>query len=107
MLRAAAAQQPNGKGPAAAKAKAMSMLDARTVSAIVAAVGGLADETGWVQLSRVGDGILKKLSDFDPRNFGYKRLTDLLSDMAELKVESRKNERGINNLCVKVREKLR
>jgi hypothetical protein len=97
----------SGKSSVASPAKPISKLDARTIKAIVAAVEGLGDESGWVHMGRVGDGILKQRSDFDVRNFGYKRLTDLLSDIPELKVESRENDKGIKNLWVKVREKLR
>ncbi len=97
----------SGKAAASTAAKPISRLDARITKAIISAVEGLGDETGWVQMGRMGDAILKQRSDFDVRNFGYKKLSDLLSAIPELRVEARENDKGVKNLYVKVREKLR
>jgi hypothetical protein len=36
------------------------------------------DEAGWAFLGLVGQNIQKKSPDFDPRNFGYKKLVDVM-----------------------------
>jgi uncharacterized LabA/DUF88 family protein len=41
----------------------------------------LADENGWAYLGDVGNLILKKQPDFDPRNFGFAKLTPLIKSL--------------------------
>jgi hypothetical protein len=36
------------------------------------------DEQGWVNLGLLGNHLLKLRSDFDARNFGYRKLSDLV-----------------------------
>jgi len=38
----------------------------------------LADDSGWAFLAEVGNLILKKKPDFDPRNYGFPKLTPLI-----------------------------
>ena len=45
---------------------------------IAASISDLADDNGWAYLGDVGNLILKKQPDFDPRNFGYAKLTPLI-----------------------------
>ncbi len=94
-----------GKAPAAGKAKPISALDDEIKKTIVETVEDLGDDAGWVQMGPLGGGILKKRSDFDPRNYGYKKLTDLIAKMTELRLESRESPPGYRNFYVRVREK--
>jgi uncharacterized LabA/DUF88 family protein len=48
---------------------------------ISASITDLADENGWAYLGDVGNLILKKQPDFDPRNFGYAKLTPLIKSL--------------------------
>lgn len=45
---------------------------------IASSISDLADENGWAYLGDVGNLILKKQPDFDPRNFGFAKLTPLI-----------------------------
>jgi len=47
-------------------------------SLIASSINDLADENGWAYLGDVGNLILKKQPDFDPRNFGFAKLTPLI-----------------------------
>jgi uncharacterized LabA/DUF88 family protein len=51
------------------------------------AVEDTADDSGWSNLGAVGQKIANKMSDFDPRNYGYKKLVDLLesTELFEIK----------------------
>lgn len=60
------------------------------------AILSTADEEGWAKLSRIGTHISNHAS-FDPRNYGYSRLTDLIEAMGLF--ELRRD--GTNNLEVK------
>jgi hypothetical protein len=45
---------------------------------IATSITDLADENGWAFLGEVGNLILKKQPDFDPRNYGFTKLTPLI-----------------------------
>jgi uncharacterized LabA/DUF88 family protein len=55
----------------------------------------LADENGWAYLGDVGNLILKKQPDFDPRNFGFPKLTPLIRSL-DFEIDER--ESGQNNI---------
>ena len=42
------------------------------------AIDDISDETGWASLGAVGSILTKKEPDFDSRNYGYSKLSDLL-----------------------------
>jgi uncharacterized LabA/DUF88 family protein len=48
---------------------------------IASSINDLADENGWAYLGDVGNLILKKQPDFDPRNFGFPKLTPLIKSL--------------------------
>jgi hypothetical protein len=48
---------------------------------IASSITDLADENGWAYLGDVGNLILKKQPDFDPRNFGFPKLTPLIRSL--------------------------
>ena len=54
------------------------------------AIDANSDDDGWAQLGPVGSNIAKQAPEFDPRNYGYRKLTDLVKAMRlyELRVES-------------------
>lgn len=76
-----------------------------TVEGILSTIHDLGDENGWVFLGELGNLLLKKQPDFDPRNFGFRTLTPLVKSIAALEVD----ERDTNNPSIKhiyVRERL-
>ena len=44
-------------------------------------IDDLADDTGWAFLEEVGGLIMKKKPDFDPRNYGFLKLTPLMKSL--------------------------
>jgi hypothetical protein len=48
---------------------------------IATSITDLADENGWAFLGDVGNLILKKQPDFDPRNYGFTKLTPLIKSL--------------------------
>ncbi len=76
-----------------------------TVEAILSSIHDIGDENGWVFLGELGNLLLKKQPDFDPRNFGFRTLTPLVKSIAKLEVD----ERDTNNPNIKhiyVRERM-
>jgi uncharacterized LabA/DUF88 family protein len=72
------------------------MAAARAVKRIISAsISDLADENGWAFLGDVGNLILKKQPDFDPRNFGFPKLTPLIKSL-DFEIDER--ESGQNHI---------
>ncbi|RUW58037.1 NYN domain-containing protein [Mesorhizobium sp. M7A.F.Ca.US.008.03.1.1] len=62
-------------------------LDEGALSMLQKAVEASADEDGRANLARVGDHLAKQSPDFDARNYGYARLSDLAGASGILEVE--------------------
>lgn len=58
---------------------------------IATSITDLADENGWAFLGEVGSLILKKQPDFDPRNYGYQKLTPLIKAMGMFEIDIRES----------------
>ncbi len=54
-----------------------------------AAVADAADEDGWVGLGAVGSLLGKRMPEFDPRNYGRRKLSDLIAAIPLFEVEER------------------
>ena len=53
-----------------------------------------ADESGWAYLGAVGTKINYRLSEFDPRNYGFRKLGDLFRALVQFETEERRQEGG-------------
>ena len=52
-----------------------------------------ADDSGWAFLGIVGGVLTKKMPDFDPRNYGYKKLSLLVKSLSKIvEIEERPSE---------------
>jgi len=63
--------------------------DTRLLNLFRSAIDSASDENGWANLGPVGNNINKQAPDFDPRNYGYKKLSDLLTAIDLFKTERR------------------
>ena len=102
-------EKPNGK--AAVKPtektppKAYDKVDDATIELIESTIDDIGDEDGWAFLGDVGNLIVRKRPEFDPRNFGYQKLTPLiksLSDIVEID-ERESDKKGIKHVFVRLR----
>lgn len=57
-------------------------------------VDSKADDDGWVFLGELGNYLLKEYPDFDCRNYGYKKLVELIKDCNQLEIKSQKAKNG-------------
>ncbi|NQU79905.1 MAG: NYN domain-containing protein [Bacteroidetes bacterium] len=86
--------------PTISKAKvvkqvAITKVDLGTISLISSTVNDIADEDGWAFLGDVGNLLIKKKPDFDPRNFGYEKLTPLIKSLKDnFDIDERITERA-------------
>jgi hypothetical protein len=58
------------------------------------AIDASSDESGWAHLAPVGSYIAKQSPGFDPRNYGYRKLGELLNAMKLFELEERKTGDG-------------
>lgn len=59
------------------------------VNLIAASVNDVADENGWAFLAEVGNLISKKQPDFDARNYGFAKLSQLIKSLKRFEIEIR------------------
>lgn len=59
------------------------------ITLIAASITDVADENGWAFLADVGNLIIKKQPDFDPRNFGFSKLTSLIRTQKQFEIDER------------------
>jgi uncharacterized LabA/DUF88 family protein len=52
--------------------------DTKLVNLLRSALEAASDESGWAHLSAVGSNVVKQAPEFDPRNYGYGRLGELV-----------------------------
>ncbi len=73
----------------------ISRIDKKTILLIASTVNDIADEDGWAFLGDVGNLLIKKQPDFDPRNYGYEKLTPLIKSLkASFEIDERLTERA-------------
>ena len=63
--------------------------DAKLVTLIRTAIDANSDEGGWAELGSVGSNIVKQAPDFDPRNYGYKKLGELVAATELVDIDER------------------
>ncbi len=79
-------------------------IDKETIQLISTTISDLADDSGWAFLGEIGNLILKKRPDFDPRNFGFAKLALLIKSIKKFEVDERQTEKkGIKLVYVRVK----
>ncbi|MDR0602388.1 MAG: NYN domain-containing protein [Treponema sp.] len=68
--------------------------DRRLLKLLRDTVEDLADESGWAYLGGVGQKITNRSGDFDPRNYGFRKLGDLFRAIPQFETEERPQENG-------------
>jgi Fe-S-cluster formation regulator IscX/YfhJ len=60
---------------------------------IATTIADVADENGWAFLGEVGALLLKKKPDFDPRNYGFAKLTPLIKSLKQFDIDERETDK--------------
>ena len=63
----------------------------KLLSSLREAIEASADDTGWASLGAVGSQVNKLVNDFDPRSYGYSKLSDLIKAIGLFGMEWRGN----------------
>lgn len=81
-------------------------ITAKEIKLIRTSINDLSDDEGWAFLGDVGSLIQKKQPNFDPRNYGFQKLTPLINSIGNFEIEQRDSSKGRNKLIyVKNKEK--
>ena len=80
--------------------------DAALVTRLRNAVDAASDDDGWAALAQVGHLIIKQSPDFDPRTYGYTKLSDLIAATTLFETDRRHPGTG-KTATVYVRDKRR
>jgi uncharacterized LabA/DUF88 family protein len=75
---------------------ALSKIDPEIIKLFTDSITDLADENGWTFLGDLGNLMLKKKPDFDPRNYGYPKLLPLIKSLNRFEIDER--DSGKNNI---------
>ena len=85
--------------------KPLNKIDEPTIELIESTIDDIADDDGWAFLGDVGNLIVKKKPEFDPRNYGFVKLTPMMKSMTDiLQIDERESEKkGIKHVFVKLK----
>ena len=74
----------------------VSQIDQELINLIKDSIDEISDDSGWAFLGALGNFIIKKKTDFDPRNYGYPKLYPLIKSINQFEIEEK--ETGENNI---------
>jgi uncharacterized LabA/DUF88 family protein len=85
--------------------KSLNKIDLQTIELIETTIEDICDDDGWAFLGDVGNLIVKKKPEFDPRNYGFTKLTPMLKSLTEiLEIDERESDKkGIKHVYVRLR----
>ncbi len=77
-----------------AAVETMDNINWELVNLLETSINDLADESGWVFLGDLGNLLLKKKPDFDPRNFGFKKLVSMIESLNQFEINKESSGKG-------------
>lgn len=105
LLLAEERQEKNG-GPATKAAKEPAKTAPRLPrDEIFAAIEDVSGDDGWAHLGPVGQILFKRMPDFDPRNYGFRKLVDLMETVAGVEVRRVDLEAGGRAVMIRLKVK--
>jgi len=66
----------------------------KVIKLISSTISDLADDDGWAFLGDVGNLLQKKQPNFDSRNYGFQKLTPLITSIHEFEIDRRESPKG-------------
>ncbi len=106
ILKAAATtvKEPARHAKVKAQSNAINKVDEALINLLTESVTDLADESGWTFLGELGNFILKRKTDFDPRNYGFEKLLPLIKSTNRFEVDVRDTgNRNTKHIYIKLK----
>lgn len=86
------------------KAVTATKLDKKVINLIKSSINDLADDTGWTFLGELGSLLVKKQPNFDPRNYGFKKLAPLVQSIRQFETDERQTDnKNIKHVYVRIK----
>lgn len=85
----APAKSSAAKKAASPAAEAKPPVPDEIISLIADSIADLADDDGWIDMSNLGNLIIKKQPDFDPRTYGFGKLSNMLKNLPRFELQVR------------------
>ncbi|TDE28875.1 NYN domain-containing protein [Flavobacterium ranwuense] len=103
--RSSDTKKPIGKPVEKPVEKSLSKIDLHTIELIETTIEDICDDDGWAFLGDVGNLIVKRKPEFDPRNYGFAKLTPMLKSLTDiLEIDERDSDKkGIKHVYVRLR----
>jgi uncharacterized LabA/DUF88 family protein len=103
--RSSDTKKPIGKPVEKLIEKSLSKIDLHTIELIETTIEDICDDDGWAFLGDVGNLIVKRKPEFDPRNYGFAKLTPMLKSLTDiLEIDERDSDKkGIKHVYVRLR----
>ena len=97
-------ESPNSK-TSNSKKNDLDKIGAKTIRLISATISDCADDDGWAFMGDVGSLLQKKQPNFDSRNYGFQKLTPMISSISKFEIEQRENQKGGKYKLIYVKNK--
>ena len=97
-------ESPNSK-TSNSKKNDVDKIGAKTIRLISATISDCADDDGWAFMGDVGSLLQKKQPNFDSRNYGFQKLTPMISSISKFEIEQRENQKGGKYKLIYVKNK--
>lgn len=82
----------------------LSKIDPGIIKLFTDSVSDLADENGWAFLGELGNLMLKKKPDFDPRNYGFAKMLPLIKSLHRFEIDERESgKKNIKHIYIRQR----
>jgi uncharacterized LabA/DUF88 family protein len=97
-------KEENRKSKSKPSKDSLNKVDKVLVRLLENSVADLADESGWAFLGELGNFILKKKTDFDPRNYGFQKLLPLIRSTNKFIIDERETSNSnIKHIYIKLK----
>lgn len=98
-------EKPTGKQSEKQTEKPLNKIDLQTIELIEDTIEAIGDDDGWAFLGDIGNLLVKKKPEFDPRNYGFSKLTPMLKSLTDiLEIDERDSDKkGIKHNYVRLR----
>jgi len=99
-------QKADNKKQEPKREKVISKPDKNLLSLLTSSVNDIADENGWAFLGELGNLVLKKRPDFDPRNYGFEKLLPLIKSLLNFEIDERETgRRNVKLVYIRAKKK--
>lgn len=86
------------------ESESIKKIDKSVIKLISTSITDLADESGWAFLGDLGNLVLKKQPDFDARNYGFKKLAQMLKSIGNFEIDERQDKGNIKHVYIRIKQ---